>query len=89
MILSATMHLKYRAKADPQSAGHFRYRFGDATISPGTVPATRSTIPQPAQPSKEAQAAFPHHPSHCFRGTETVAMQGHALPSASLPLPAP
>lgn len=63
--------------------------FGDLTISPGTVPATRSTIPQPAQPSKEAQAAFPHCPSHCLRGAEAVARQEYVLPSTPLPLPAP
>lgn len=82
MILSAMMDLKYGGKADSQSWDCFRYRFGDPTISPGTVPAARSTIPQPAQPSKEAQAAFPHCPHHCFRGAETVAMWRHALSSA-------
>lgn len=54
MILNATMHLKYRGKADPKSSGCFRYRFEDNTISPGTVPVTRNTIPQLAQSSKEA-----------------------------------
>lgn len=58
------MHLKYGGKADPLSSGWFNYRFGDPTISPGTVPATRNIIPQSAQPSKEAQAAFPLCPSH-------------------------
>lgn len=84
MILNATMHLKYRGKAVPKSSGCFRYRFEDNTISLGTVPATRNAIPQLAQSSKEAQAAFPHCPKHCFRRAETVSMQGCALPSAPL-----
>lgn len=89
MILSATMHLKYRGKADPKSSGCFRYRFRDNTVSTGTMPATRNTISQLAQSSKEVQTAFPHCPKHCFRRAETFSMQGCAFPSASLLLPAP
>lgn len=37
---------------------------GDPTVSSSTVPASKKNIPQSAQPSKEAQAAFPTLPNH-------------------------